>query len=342
VVCRDSQAGDAFFYGVKTTGVFCRPGCRSRRPQRTNVRFFKTAAEAAAAGYRPCKRCQPELARVGSLHADQILRACRLIEAADAPPTLAVLAKAVGVSPHHFHRLFRQAMGVTPREYAAAHRLQRFQKELRSGRSVTQAIYAAGFGSNSRAYEHVSAKLGMTPGVFQRGAAGVTIRFVTRRSSLGWVLVAATGKGVCAIELGDDPTALRRHLEGLFPRARLVEDGATLAAWVDEILACVSAPQRGLDLPLDIQGTAFQRRVWQALQRLRVGQTASYSGLASAIGAPQAVRAVARACAANKIALAVPCHRAVRADGSLGGYRWGLARKRALLQAERQARAAGP
>ena len=279
---------------------------------------------------------------MGSPHADRILRACRLIEAADTPPALAALAKAVGVSRHHFHRLFRRAMGVTPREYAAAHRLQRFQKELRGGGSVTQAIYAAGFGSNSRAYEHVSAKLGMTPGVFQRGAAGVAIHFVTRRSSLGWVLVAATDKGVCAIELGDDRAALRRHLEELFPQAQLVEDGAALVVWVDEVLACVSAPQRGLDLPLDIQGTAFQRRVWQALQRLRVGQTASYGGLARAIGAPQAARAVAGACAANKIALAVPCHRAVRADGGLGGYRWGLARKRALLEAERRATAARP
>jgi AraC family transcriptional regulator of adaptative response/methylated-DNA-[protein]-cysteine methyltransferase len=335
VAARDSSADGAFFYSVETTGVYCRPSCAARRPNPANVRFHASAADAEAAGFRPCKRCKPDAAPLTERYAAKVAAACRLIEAAAEQPALAELAKAAGLSVYHFHRIFKAITGVTPKDYATAHRIRRVRDRLSTSDSVTEAIYDAGFNSSSRFYERSDAMLGMTPTDYRAGGAGAEIRFAIGECSLGAILVARSEKGVSAIMMGEDPDALLRELQDRFRNARLIGADSDFEAMVAKVVAFVEAPGLGLDLPLDVRGTAFQQRVWRALQAIPAGATASYADVARAIGAPKAVRAVAGACAANPVALAIPCHRVVRSDGALSGYRWGVERKRALLEREK-------
>ncbi len=335
ILARDVTAAPIFVYAVRTTGVYCRPGCGSRRPRRESVEFFATPAQAGAAGYRACRRCRPDHDAALPSPAERVRRACATIESAEERPGLDELAAAAGLSRFHFHRLFKQLLGVTPREYAAARSLNRLKAGLESGASVTRAIVDAGFGSSSRVYEMTPAALGMTPGAYRSGAPGVRIVYAVVDCRLGSLLVAATPRGVCSIELGSRPALLARRLRARFPKAVVVEDGAELTQWVRAITRFLDAPVANLDLPLDVQGTAFQRRVWSELRKVPVGTTLTYGRLARRVGRPRAVRAVARACATNPIALAIPCHRVIGADGDLSGYRWGLARKRRLLERER-------
>ncbi len=337
VAARDRSADGAFYYSVSTTGVYCRPSCAARLPNPRNVRFHPTCAHAEQAGFRPCKRCKPNQASLEARHAAKVARACRLIEGADEAPTLAELAAAAGLSPHHFHRVFKAATGLTPKDYAAAHRAKRVRDELKRSDTVTEAIYGAGFNSNSRFYERADAMLGMTPSDFRAGGTNTDIQFAVGECSLGSILVAKSPKGVCAILLGDDPDTLLRDLQDRFPRARLIGGDADFEAMVAQVVGFIEAPGLGFGLPLDVRGTAFQQRVWQALREIPTGSTASYTEIARRIGAPKAVRAVAAACAANALAVAIPCHRVVRTDGALSGYRWGVERKRALLAREGRA-----
>jgi AraC family transcriptional regulator of adaptative response/methylated-DNA-[protein]-cysteine methyltransferase len=334
VIHRDRRADGKFIYAVITTGVYCRPTCSSRLPHRENVVFFGKYDEAEQAGYRACRKCQPKGASGPAQPPKAVIRACQLIEAAEEPPTLEQLAGAVGLSPYYLHRLFRKVVGVTPKGFAAAMRVRRLQEGLRQGGTVTEAIYAAGFASSSRCYDGVGHILGMTPSQYKSGAAGLKVRFAVTKSYLGLVLVAATERGICAIDFGDRAENLRERLFARFPKAILVDDDRDFATWVTQVLALIEAPSRGLELPLDIHGTAFQQRVWRALQTIPPGSTATYAEVARRIGRPTAVRAVAGACAANPIAVAIPCHRVVRSDGNLGGYRWGVERKRALAARE--------
>ncbi len=334
VQTRDAAAEGQFFYAVMTTGVFCRPTCGSRQPRRENVAFYDTTEAAQKAGWRPCKRCRPTGRSVGEAQLAQIRQACALIDAAETPPTLNALADAVGLSPYHFHRLFKAIVGVTPRDYAAAKRTGKLQAELESGATVTEAIYGAGYGSSSRLYEAADATLGMRPATFRAGARGETIRWSTEATPLGRIVVAATEAGICMIEFGRDEAALEARVEARFPHAETMRDDAGLKEKLATVAAFIDRPARGLDLPLDIQGTSFQRRVWKALQEIPTGATASYSEIAGRIGEPKAARAVAAACAANPVAMAVPCHRVIARDGSLSGYRWGVERKQALLDRE--------
>jgi len=334
VVQRDRGAAGQFVYGVVTTGVYCRPGCSSKLPNHGNVRFFDTCEDAERAGFRPCKRCTPESPNGQETHTEAILQACRLIEESEDPPSLTELANAVGLSPSHFHRLFKRVTGVTPKQYAAERRLNRVRTQLRTGSTVTEAIYEAGFASSSRFYENATATLGMKPSEYRNGGYGVRIRYAIAQCYLGWVLVAATEKGVCAIDFADSPDELQERVRTRFPVADLVNDDPSFMVWIAQTLAFLETPHDGLDLPLDIEGTAFQRRVWMALQEIPAGSTASYGEIATRIGNPKAGRAVAQACGANKIAVAIPCHRVVRSDGGLGGYRWGSGRKRTLLRRE--------
>jgi len=336
---RDGAAAGRFLYGVRTTGVFCRPGCTSRLPLRRNTVFFETIAEAESAGLRPCKRCRPADGSAAARHVAAIEKACALLRTSETIPSLAELADAACISRYHFHRVFKQITGVTPRDYARSHRLGRLGEKLDAGQPITASIYASGFGSSSRAYEMAPAGFGMTPGKRRRGGSGETIRFVTVVTPLGWALVAATPRGICMTALGDDRDSLAAALQERFPRAELVPEDAGLKQWADRIVRFITAPEQNLDLPLDIRGTAFQARVWRALRKIPLGKTASYTEIAAALGQPKAVRAVAQACAANKLALIVPCHRVIRSDGELGGYRWGLERKRELLSRERAAMA---
>jgi AraC family transcriptional regulator of adaptative response/methylated-DNA-[protein]-cysteine methyltransferase len=337
VLARDVTAAPNFIYAVRTTGVYCRPGCGSRRPRRESVVFFATTAQALAAGYRACRRCRPDDGAASLSPAERVRRACATIEAADERPRLDELAAAAGLSRFHFHRLFKQLLGLTPREYAAARSLDRLKAGLEGGATVTRAIVDAGFGSSSRVYEATQATLGMTPGAYRAGAPGIRIAYAVVPCRLGWLLVAATPRGVCSIELGSRPDTLARRLRGRFPKAAVVEGRTELAQWVQAVTRFVDAPVADLDLPLDVQGTAFQRRVWRELRKVPAGTTLTYGKLARRIGRPRAVRAVARACATNPVALAIPCHRVIGGDGNLSGYRWGLARKRSLLERERAA-----
>ena len=331
---RDEQAAGRFVYGVTTTGVYCRPGCASKQPRRENVRFFDTWEAAEAAGFRACKRCTPNAPVNAGPHDEAILRACRRIENSEEAPSLAELAHDAGLSPSHFHRLFTRATGVTPKQYALAQRARRVRASLGDSPTVTEAIYAAGFGASSRFYEGAVDTLGMTPTEYRNGGAGQRIRYAVAPCYLGWVLVAATERGVCALEFGDGPAELREHLRARLPGAHLVGDDPDFAGWIEQVLAFLDAPEAGLRLPLDVAGTAFQRRVWAALREIPAGATASYGEIAARIGKPKAGRAVAGACAANRIAVAIPCHRVVRRDGEPGGYRWGVERKRELLRRE--------
>lgn len=335
VLARDSKADGRFWYSVATTGVYCRPSCASRHARPEHVHFHASPAEAEAAGFRPCKRCHPDQPPLAQRHAQLIADACRAIAAAETPPTLAALAAGAGLSTYHFHRLFKAATGLTPRAYSAGQRAEQLRQALAQGDNVTTAIYAAGYGSGSRVYERTPQLLGMTPGTFRSGGQGQIIRFALGACALGALLVAASPQGLCAIALGDDPETLLRGLQDRFPQAELVGGDAEFERWVAQVVAYIEAPRLGLNLPLDIRGTAFQRQVWQALRDIPPGSTVSYSEIARRIGAPQAVRAVAGACAANLLAVAIPCHRVVRTDGALSGYRWGVERKRALLKREK-------
>jgi AraC family transcriptional regulator of adaptative response/methylated-DNA-[protein]-cysteine methyltransferase len=331
---RDDAADGLFFYAVETTGVYCRPSCAARLPRREHVSFHLTCAEAERAGFRPCKRCRPNEPKLEDRHAAAVRDACRRIERAQDMPSLAALARAAGLSRFHFHRLFKAHTGLTPKAYAEAHRGMRLREKLATDDSITSALYGAGFNSNSRFYEASSELLGMTPTQFRAGGDGNAIRFALGECSLGSILVAMTDKGVCAIELGDDPEALLRELQDRFPKATLIGGDRGFEQQVAKVVGFIKAPARGLDLPLDIRGTAFQQRVWRALRAIPAGSTATYTQIAKRIGRPKAVRAVAQACAANAIAVAIPCHRVVRSDGSLSGYYWGVERKRALLARE--------
>jgi AraC family transcriptional regulator, regulatory protein of adaptative response / methylated-DNA-[protein]-cysteine methyltransferase len=336
VVAHDASADGRFFYGVRTTGVYCRPGCASRQPLRKNVAFFETTAAAEATGLRPCKRCRPTEGSIADRHVAAVARACALIRASETVPSLAELADAAGISRFHFHRVFKQITGTTPREWAKTHRLDRFAAQLDAGEPIAEAAYAAGFGSSSRVYEAAPGGLGMTPGARRRGGDGETIKFVTTRTPLGWALIAATERGICMTAFADDGADLVPQLRRRFPLAALVAGDAALEAWAKQVVSVITAPGTTPDLPLDIRGTAFQARVWRALQKIPPGKTATYTEIAAALGQPKAVRAVANACAANKLAVLVPCHRVIRRDGDLGGYRWGLKRKAALLARERE------
>lgn len=327
-----------FYYAVKTTGVYCRPSCSARPALPENVRFFETREDAEKAGFRPCMRCRPDLPPLVERYAARVTQACRIIddiiEASEAVPALEGLARRVGMSTYHFHRVFKQVAGLTPRQYAAARREKKVRDELGRRSTVTDAILDAGYGSSSRFYEKSGKVLGMTPVRYRTGGIGAKIRFAVGECSLGSILVARSDRGICAILLGDDPDKLVRDLQDSFARADLIGGDADFEQLVAQVVGFIEAPGIGLDLPLDVRGTAFQQRVWQALREIPAGQTVSYTDIAVRIGAPKAVRAVAGACAANPLAVAIPCHRVVRNDGALAGYRWGVERKRSLLEKE--------
>ncbi|WP_142847881.1 bifunctional DNA-binding transcriptional regulator/O6-methylguanine-DNA methyltransferase Ada [Telmatospirillum sp. J64-1] len=334
VMARDPGADGRYVYAVRTTGIYCRPSCTARPARPENVEFHPTPASAEAAGFRPCKRCRPDQPPLSALQAARIAALCRRIEAADEMPRLAELAKQAAMSPSHLHRLFKAVTGLTPRAYAAAARQKRLQAELGRSGTVTEAIYDAGYNSSGRFYAEADRILGMTPRRYRDGGRDMQIRFAIAQCSLGAILVAQSQRGICAILMGDDPDALARDLQDRFPFAHLTGDDPAFAEVVARVVGFVEAPRLGLDLPLDLRGTAFQQRVWQALRDIPPGETVSYTELARRIGAPKAVRAVASACASNPLAVAVPCHRVVRNDGELSGYRWGVERKRSLLERE--------
>jgi AraC family transcriptional regulator of adaptative response/methylated-DNA-[protein]-cysteine methyltransferase len=334
VVARNPKADGKFFYAVKSTGVYCRPSCPSRLAKPENVTFHVTCAGAERAGFRPCKRCKPDRPPLAEQHASLVAKMCRRIERADTALSLTALASEAALSPYHFHRLFKAVTGLTPKAYAAQHRAKRVRHELTRSSTVTEAIFDAGFNSGGRFYAKSNEVLGMTPTDYRAGGARSQIHFAVGQCSLGSILVAKSQIGVCAILLADDADQLVRDLQDRFPRAQLIGGDSDFEQWVAKVVGFVEAPAVGLDLPLDVRGTAFQQRVWQALRKIPAGTTASYSDIARRIGAPKSVRAVAQACAANAIAVAIPCHRVVRTDGALSGYRWGVERKRALLARE--------
>lgn len=334
VVSRDATSAGRFVYAVRTTGIYCRPGCSSRRPRRENVEFFPTFESAETAGYRPCKRCRPRSAEPSS--AVRSVRAAQeyLDAHLDETVSLERLAEVVHVSPFHLQRTFKRYVGLTPRGYVEARRAERLKEELREGDTVSRAGYAAGYSSSSRLYEQADAHLGMTPGTYQAGGKGMRIEYATAGTSLGILLVAGTERGVCAVSLGDNDATLRADLHEEFPAARIEEGTPALASWLADVVAFVEGRTRDLALPLDVQATTFQMRVWRALREIPYGSTRTYGELARAIGQPTAARAVARACATNPAALVIPCHRVVPQGGGVGGYRWGAQRKEALLDLE--------
>jgi AraC family transcriptional regulator of adaptative response/methylated-DNA-[protein]-cysteine methyltransferase len=335
VQSRDARADGHFVYAVRTTGVYCHPGAQARLPRRENVEFFDSPEAAQAAGYRPSRRAGADQGRAAATRTALVTRACRMIEASDSPPLLDTLAAEAGLSPFHFHRLFKAETGLTPRAYASAYRARRLRQELSAPQaSVTDAIYGAGFNSNSRFYEASDQLLGMRARDYRAGGEGTVIRFALGQCVLGAILVAQSQRGICAILLGDDPEALLRDLQDQFPKAQLIGGDAQFESLVAQVVGFVEAPSIGWNLPLDLRGTVFQERVWQALREIPVGSTVSYADIAQRIGAPRAVRAVAQACGANHLAVAIPCHRVVRRDGDISGYRWGVERKRELLRRE--------
>jgi AraC family transcriptional regulator, regulatory protein of adaptative response / methylated-DNA-[protein]-cysteine methyltransferase len=355
VKSRNAEADGAFVYAVRSTGVYCRPSCAARRPRPTNVQFFPLPQAAERAGFRPCRRCRPSSARVRDPKLDAVARTCRLIDSRVlAGPagggendrvTLSALAAAAGMSSHQLERAFRKVMGITPRQYADALRMRRLKSRLKKGDDVTTALYDAGFGSSSRLYERAPSQLGMTPGQYGRGGAGMTIRYAIADSPLGRLLVGATSRGISALYISQSDAVLRAALRKEYPRAELLPEGlgrngsGPLGDWAARIVAHLRGREPHLDLPTDVRATAFQRRVWEELRKIPYGATRTYAQVARAIGQPSAVRAVARACASNPVAVVVPCHRVVRGDGLLAGYRWGVSRKKKLL--EREAAAAG-
>ena len=335
VLGRDATADGSFVYAVASTGIYCRPSCPSRRPRRTQVRFYSTPAEAETAGFRACLRCAP---RDGETENRRRVRAAReyLDRHPDETVTLERLGAAVGMSPYHLQRTFRRLTGVSPKAYADARRMERMKSRLKQGDSVSRATYEAGYTSASRAYDHARSRLGMTPADYRRGGRGLRIRSATLRTSAGVLLVAATDRGLCAVTLGDSAESLEAALRAEYPAAALAPADGELHRWAALVVAALEGTGAAGQLPLDVRGTAFQWQVWEALQRIPRGATATYGEIARAIGRPSAARAVGRACASNRLALVIPCHRAVRGDGDPGGYRWGAERKEALLERERQ------
>ncbi len=334
ISCRDRDADGQFFYAVKTTGVYCRPSCAARLARRENVQFHPTCEAAECAGFRACKRCQPNGAALTEEYAAKMAIACRALETEEKAPSLDELAKGVGMSRFHFHRVFTQMVGITPKAYAKAKQAERVRVELPKQPSVTAAIYEAGYNSNGRFYAESAGMLGMKPKRFRAGGSGETLRFAIGESTLGSILVASSARGVCAILMGSEPEALVQDLQDRFAQAQLIGGDREYERTVAQVVGFVQAPRTGLDLPLDIRGTVFQQRVWEVLGKIPSGKTMTYTEVAKAMGAPKAVRAVAGACAANALAVAIPCHRVVRNDGSLSGYRWGVERKRTLLKME--------
>jgi AraC family transcriptional regulator of adaptative response/methylated-DNA-[protein]-cysteine methyltransferase len=329
VLARDRRCDGAFVYAVRSTGIYCRPSCASRRPRRTQVTFFPIPEAAEREGFRACLRCHPADANGSDPRVALVREACRRLDAGEKPKT----------DPHRLARAFKRVLGITPRQYAAARRVARFKDELKRRKQVSPALYEAGYSSTSRVYERTHDQLGMTPATYARGGTGIGIAYTTAPTSLGRLLVAATERGVCRVALGDNAAALEADLLAEFPGARVVQDkSGKLEGWVGAILAYLDGHEPHLDLPLDIRATAFQRRVWQELQKIPFGTTRSYAEVAQRIGQPAASRAVARACATNPVALVIPCHRVVREDGELGGYRWGMERKRTLLDQESKTR----
>ena len=336
VLNRDRTSNGKFVYGVRSTRIYCRPSCPSRRPNRTQVVFFESGGAARQAGFRACRRCRPDNTSAADPQTEMIQRACQLLDA-DAKEggiSLSALGWALGVSPYHLQRTFKQVMGVTPRQYAEDRRLARFKQQVKSGDGVTAALYNAGYGSSSRLYEKAPQQLGMTPATYRQGGRGIVIQYSILACTLGRLLVAGTERGVCAIRLGDSDEELEESLRSEFAAAEILRDDAALWAWAENLLQHLEGHQLQLNLPLDIRATAFQMRVWRELQAIPYGGTRSYSQVAAAIGQPSATRAVARACATNPVAVVIPCHRVVRQDQSLGGYRWGIDRKRRLLEQE--------
>lgn len=331
---RDGGADEVFWYSVRSTGVYCRPSCAARPALRKNVAFHDSRAQAEAAGFRPCLRCKPDQPPLAERQAAIVAQACRMIDSAEQEPDLDQLAQASGMSRFHFHRVFKTHTGITPKAYASAQKARRMQSGLAQEASVTEAIYAAGYNSSGRFYAQSPAVLGMTPRAFRAGGSGAVIRFAIGACSLGAILVASTEQGICAILIGDDADALARDLQDRFPKAELRGAEPEYELVVARVVGLVEHPEIGLDLPLDVRGTAFQQRVWQVLREIPAGRTISYAELAELVGLPKGARAVAGACAANALAVAVPCHRVVRNDGSISGYRWGVERKEALLNRE--------
>lgn len=334
VVDRLDAPAQSFVYAVRSTGVYCRPSCPSRQPRRENVAFFSCGTEAIAAGFRACKRCRPDEPSTIEHHKAAVRQACAILRSSEDTPPLADLASEVGLSPFHFHRIFKRIVGVTPKAFARTNRQNRLVDDLASGTNVTRAIVDAGYRSLSRLYETSSRDLGMTPSRVRAGGPGETIRSIVVETAVGWMLIGATESGICAVEFGESAKDLDQRLVHRFPAATIVEADGDLHDWARQLAAYIAAPGAMPDLPIELRGTAFQARVWDVLRRIPVGQTATYSDIARSIGQPTAARAVAQACASNKVAVLIPCHRIVRADGEIGGYRWGAERKRALLAAE--------
>jgi AraC family transcriptional regulator, regulatory protein of adaptative response / methylated-DNA-[protein]-cysteine methyltransferase len=335
VVSRDTTADGTFYYSVTTTGVYCRPSCAARLPRPEHVRLHATCEDAERAGFRPCKRCTPHQLSLRERRMVKVAAACRLIEKSEHAPGLTALADHAGLSPYHFHRVFKSVLGLTPKEYAAAHRAKRVRAQLQGRHTVTDSIYEAGYHSNGRFYETSNDVLGMTPSAYRAGGARIAILFAVGECSLGSILVAKSERGVCAIFLGDDPDQLTRDLQNQFPRAHLIAGDAGFEQLVSHVVGLVDTPQRDFDFPLDVRGTVFQQRVWKALKHIPAGSTTTYADIAAKIGSPKSIRAVAKACSTNAIAVAIPCHRVVRTNGELSGYRWGIERKRALLEREK-------
>ena len=338
---RDSKADGRFVYAVRSTGIYCRPTCPSRRPSLHRVAFFAGPTEAVAAGFRACKRCRPDQEAPGT---DLVRRVCEYIQERperpdrpDSVPTLSELGRAVGSSPSHLQRVFKAATGVTPRQYASAWRLDRFKELIKDGQDISSALYEAGFGSPSRLYETSAAGMGMSPGAYRKGGMGMNIYHTVLACPMGRLLVAATNKGVCSVKIGDSDPELKEHLLAEFPSAVHQQDGGLLSIWAAEILSYLDGEKTGLNLPLDIQATAFQQQVWQMLRTIPYGETRTYQEVAQALGKDQSSRAVGTACGANPVALVIPCHRVLRKDGGLGGYSWGLERKKSLLDMEQAA-----
>ncbi len=331
-----SDADGVFYYAVITTGIYCRPSCRSKLPNRDNVEYFTTCDDAEAAGYRACKRCKPTaFSKAGEVE-QKIIHACRIIEQSETSIKLDELATRVHLSPYHFHRLFKKIVGVTPKQYTTRHQSQRFHKNLKSSPSVTDAIYSAGFSSSGTAYDKKRDQLAMTPSVYRKGAEGVNITYGLAQCFLGWVIVAATDRGICAIEFGDDPEVLPEQVQSRFPNAQLNLADSGFKTLIQEVVDFIESPKDNFQVPLDIQGTAFQQQVWEVLRQIKPGETLSYTDVAERLGKPNAVRAVASACASNKLAVVIPCHRVTSKDGKAGGYRWGTERKKRLLESEQE------
>ncbi len=334
VVAREKQADGWFVYAVRSTGIFCRPSCPSRKPRRDRVEFFAAPSDAERAGFRACLRCRPTETAAPDPWLEKIRRACVYLSNVEGHPSLATLASRLGGSPYHLQRNFKRIVGVTPREYAEACRLRAVKGTLKAGRDVTTAMLDAGYGSSGRFYERAAPKLGMPPRTYQRGGAGMHIRYTIVDSALGRLLVAATPRGVCAVAMGESDRTLAEELRGEYPAAKVEPGGRALGRWTKAILSRIQGRQPRVDLPVDVQATAFQWQVWSALAAIPYGRTASYADVAASIGRPRAVRAVARACATNPVAIVIPCHRVVPSAGGVGGYRWGAARKNTLLKSE--------